>query len=99
MRIPEKEGRTKKRGKKCLLKVKEIIEEKKKDKKKGKNPKWNTLWSHDNQKKKTKKNPLEDVQNQTPPKKKLFFQHKTPLPKYTYIPLTSRNLWKKSLPF
>jgi len=54
MRIPEKEGRTKKRGKKCLLKVKEKIEEKKKDKKKGKYPKWNSLCSHDNKKKNTK---------------------------------------------
>jgi hypothetical protein len=79
MRIPEKEGRTKKRGKKCLLKVKEIIEEKKKDKKKGKNPKWNTLWSHDNQKKKTKKKSFGRCTKPNPTKKKnCFFNTKPP---------------------
>jgi hypothetical protein len=33
MRIPEKEGRTKKGGRKCLLKVEEKIEEKIEEKK------------------------------------------------------------------
>jgi hypothetical protein len=53
----------------------------------------------DNQKTNAKKIPFEDVKNKTPKKKKqkkLFFRLKTPLPKYIYVPLTSRNLWKKS---
>jgi len=79
MRIPEKEGRTKKRGKKCLLKVKEKIEEKKKDKKKGKYPKWNSLCSHDNKKENTKRNSFGRCTKQNPKKKKnCFFNTKPP---------------------
>jgi hypothetical protein len=66
-----KRGEDEKKGEKCLLEVEEKIEEKKKDKKIGKNPKWNSMWFHDNKKKKTTKtNDLEDVQNKTPKKKK-----------------------------
>jgi hypothetical protein len=68
MRIPKKDGRTKKWGRKCLLKVEEKIKEKNEDKKKGKNPNWNSLWSHDNQKKKRKKNSFGRCAKQNPPK-------------------------------
>jgi hypothetical protein len=48
-------------------------------------------------KKKTQKKFLWKMYKTKPQKKKkLFFQHKTPSPKYIYVPLTSRNLWKKS---
>jgi hypothetical protein len=48
-------------------------------------------------KKATKTNPLGDVQNKTPKKKikKLFFQHKTPSPKYIYIVDLSQSMEKK----
>ncbi len=52
-------------------------------------------------KKSTKTNPLGDVQNKTPKKKikkNCSFNTKPPR-RNIYISLTSRNLWKKSLPF
>jgi hypothetical protein len=52
-------------------------------------------------KKKHKRNSFWRCTKQNPKKKKkLFFQHKTPLAEiYIYISLTSRNLWKKRSPF